>query len=322
MKPKILVTRYLFKEEMDFLIKSLPDYEIEINESDLPLDRSMLLEKVKDVEGILSTLRHRFDKEIFSNAKKLKVISNYAVGYNNIDIEYAKKKGIIVTNTPDVLTNATANTTIALILNITRRFVESDKFLREGKWKGWKPDFMLGVDLEDKTLGIIGMGRIGIAVARIAKRFGMNIIYCSRTRKVEIEHEFNASFYELNELLKISDIVSLHVPLTSETTNLISLKELKMMKNSAYLINTSRGSVINEEDLILALENKLIAGAGLDVYVKEPIDPKNKLIKLENVVLYPHVGSATIETRKKMAEIAINNLILVLKGKEPLHRVV
>jgi len=322
MRPKILVTRYLFKEEMDFLIKSLPDHEVEINKSDLPLERSVLLEKVKDVEGILSTLRHKFDKEILSNAKKLKVISNFAVGYNNIDIEYAKKKGIIVTNTPDVLTNATANTTIALILNITRRFVESDKFIRDRKWKGWSPDFMLGVDLEEKTLGIIGMGRIGIAVAKIAKSFGMNIIYYSRTRKKEIEKEIDANFAEFNELLKISDVISLHVPLNSETKNKISLKEIKMMKNSAYLINTSRGAVINEEDLIHALENHLIAGAGLDVYIKEPIDPNNKLLKLENVVLFPHIGSATIETRKKMAEIAIKNLILVLQGKEPLHRVV
>ena len=322
MKPKILVTRYLFKEEMDFLTKSLPEYDIEINASDSPIERSVLLEKIKNVEGILSTLRHKFDEEILSNAQKLKVISNYAVGYNNIDIEYARKKGIIVTNTPDVLTNATANTTIALMLNITRRFVESDKFLRDGKWKGWKPDFMLGVDLEGKTLGIIGMGRIGIAVAKIARSFGMDIIYFSRTRKKSIESEINARFVEFNELLSSSDIISLHVPLTPETTNLITLNELKIMKKTAYLINTARGSVINEDDLIHALEKNMIAGAGLDVYVKEPIDINNKLINLDNVVLFPHVGSATIETRKKMAEIAINNLILVLKGKEPLYKVV
>jgi len=322
MKRKILVTRYLFKEEMNFLIDSLPEYDIEINESEEPLERSILLKKIKDVEGILSTLRHKFDEEILSNAKNLKVISNYAVGYNNIDINYAKKKGIIVTNTPDVLTNATANTTIALILNVTRRFVESDKFLRDGKWKGWKPDFMLGVDLEGKTLGIIGMGRIGISVAKLAKCFGMNIIYHSRMRKEKIETELNASYCTLNGLLKSSDIISLHVPLTSETFELISLKEFKLMKRTAFIINTSRGPVINEKDLIQALEQKIIAGAGLDVFTIEPIEKDNKLINFDNVVLYPHLGSATIETRKKMAEIAVKNLIFTLQGKEPLYRVI
>ena len=200
MKPKVLVTRYLFKEEMDSLKEALSDHEIIINMKDEPLSRTELKEQIQDVVGVLSTLRHFFDEEILSHAKNLKVISNYAVGFNNIDIEFAKKRGIIVTNTPDVLTDATADLTIGLILAITRRIVEADKFLRDGKWNGWRPTLLLGTDLNGKTLGIIGLGRIGKAVALRAKAFGMNLIYHSRSRKLELEDKIGIKYKELNEL--------------------------------------------------------------------------------------------------------------------------
>ena len=322
MKPKVLVTRYLFKEEMNFLREALSDHEIIINMKDEPLSKSQLKEKIQDVVGILSTLRHFFDEEILSNAKNLKVISNYAVGFNNIDIDYAKKRGIIVTNTPDVLTDATADLTIALILAVTRRIIEADKFLREGNWIGWKPSLLLGTDLHGKILGIIGLGRIGKAVALRAKAFGMKLIYNSQKRKSNIEAELGIEYKSLADLLQSSDIVSLHVPLTSTTKNLISTKEFDLMKNTAFFINTSRGDVVDEEALIDALKKNKIAGAGLDVFKKEPLDVHNKLINFKNVVLLPHIGSATIETRKKMAQVSIQNLIRPLRGKEPLYRVV
>ncbi|MHA1799272.1 MAG: 2-hydroxyacid dehydrogenase [Candidatus Helarchaeota archaeon] len=322
MKSKILVTRFLFKEEMDLLCNELSDHEIIINKKDGSLSRTELKHHLKDAAGVLSTLRNKLDKEILSEARNLKVISNFAVGFNNIDIEFARKKNIIVCNTPDVLTDATADLTMVLILTVARRIIEAENYLRSGLWKGWRPNLLLGTDLRNKTLGIIGLGRIGTAVAIRAKAFGMNLAYYSRTRKLDLEEKIGIRFLEFDELLRKSDFVSLHVPLTPETTTIIGKREFNLMRKTAFIINTSRGSVINEADLIQAIKNKDIAGAGLDVHVHEPIKMENELLKLKNVVLLPHIGSATIETRQKMAEIAVKNLILAIRGKEPLYRVV
>ena len=243
----------------------------------------------------------------------LKVIANIAVGYNNIDVPAARERGIVVTNTPDVLTESSADLTWALILGITRRVVEGDRLVRTGQWKGWALDFMLGTELGGKQLGIVGMGRIGRAVAARATVFGMRVAYTSRT----VQEMSNAEPMPLDRLLSTSDVVSLHCPLTKDTRHLIDQPAFARMKRSAYLINTSRGPVVDEAALAWALKNHLIAGAALDVYEDEPkVHPD--LLSLDNVVLAPHLGSATTETRTAMADLAVRNAIAVLTGQAPL----
>lgn len=315
---KIFITREIFSEGIDFIRKELPDASIKIQPEKIILTKAKLKQEIAEIDGLLCTLSDNIDEEVISAAKNLRIISTYAVGYENIDIKFAKKRGIMITNTPGVLTEATADIAWGLIIATARRFIEADKYLRSGNWKRWSPKLLLGYDLFGKTLGIIGMGRIGYAVARRAKGFNMKIIYYSRTRKPEIEKELGAKYVSLTALLKDSDIISLHVPLSKETTKMIGKKELHLMKPTAILINTSRGTIINEEDLIEVLKARKIAGAGLDVYTYEPIDiKKNALVDLENVVLLPHIGSATYETRMKMALIAATNLVLGLKGQVP-----
>jgi len=315
---KILITRDIPEEGIKYIRKELINSEIEIQPEDQILTKEELKQKIVDVDGLLCTLSDKIDEDIILAAKNLKIISNYAVGYDNINVELAKMKNIYVTNTPGVLTEATADIAWSLILATARRIVEADNYLRAGKWKRWAPKLLLGYDLSGKTLGIIGMGRIGTAIARRAVGFNMKIIYHSRTRKTEIEKKLGAEFVDLNTLLKNSDFISLNVPLTSETKEMIGKEELKMMKKTAFLINTSRGAVIDEDALIEALQKKKIAGAGLDVFLNEPIDVKtNAIVKLDNVVLLPHIGSATHETRTKMALIAAKNLVLGLKGQVP-----
>ncbi|MHA1380463.1 MAG: 2-hydroxyacid dehydrogenase [Candidatus Helarchaeota archaeon] len=315
---KIFITREIPNEGIKYIRKELPDAIIKIQPEDEILTKEILKREIKDVDGLLCTLSDKIDDEIILAGKKLQIISNYAVGYDNIDIELAKLKNVYVTNTPEVLTQATADITWGLILATARRIVEAEKYLRSGKWKRWAPKLLLGYDLYKKTIGIIGMGRIGSAVAKRATGFDMNIIYYSRTRKKEIEHELNAKFVKLETLLKGSDFISLNVPLTDETKEMIGKKEINLMKKTAILINTSRGAVIDEEALINALEQGKIAGAGLDVFTEEPIDlQKNKLLNLDNVVLLPHIGSATYETRSKMALIAAKNLVMALKNQVP-----
>jgi len=315
---KILITRDIPEEGIKYIRKELINSEIEIQPEDQILTKEELKQKIVDVDGLLCTLSDKIDEDIILAAKNLKIISNYAVGYDNINVELAKMKNIYVTNTPGVLTEATADIAWSLILATARRIVEADNYLRAGKWKRWAPKLLLGYDLSGKTLGIIGMGRIGTAIARRAVGFNMKIIYHSRNRKTEIEKKLGAEFVDLNTLLKNSDFISLNVPLTSETKEMIGKEELKMMKKTAFLINTSRGAVIDEDALIEALQKKKIAGAGLDVFLNEPIDVKtNAIVKLDNVVLLPHIGSATHETRTKMALIAAKNLVLGLKGQVP-----
>ncbi len=292
-------------------------YELFVHERDDFLSKEEMIEMVKDKDAVITQLRDPIDKEFIDAGKNLKIIANYAVGYNNIDVEYATKKGIYVTHTPGVLTEATADLTWALILGIVRRIMEADKFTREGKFVGWKPFLFLGHDLYGKTLGIVGMGRIGQAVARRALGFGMKIIYHNRHRLPEdIERRYNASYTELDELFKEADIISLHTPATPETYHLVDEKRLSLMKSTAYLINTGRGTVVDEMALLRALKEKKIKGAGLDVYEFEPKLTEG-LVSLDNVVLLPHIGSATVETRGRMSVMVCENVDAALSGRKP-----
>lgn len=310
----ILVTRQIPEPGLEILRKNFKN--VIVNTKDRNLTRKELLKQVKDIDALLCLLNDKIDAEVISNMKKCKVISNYAVGFNNIDVAEATKQGIIVTNTPGVLTDATADLTWALILAVTRRIVEADKFVRQGKFKGWAPMLLLGSELAGKTLGIIGAGRIGTAVGLRAKGFKMKVIYFNTNRNEVLEEETGAKKVSLKTLLKNSDIVTIHVPLTPKTKHLIGEKELNLMKKTSFLINTSRGEVVDEKALIKALKTGKIAGAGLDVFELEPFIPK-ELKELNNVVLTPHIGSATVEARKKMAIVAAENIVKVLLGKIP-----
>ncbi|RLG19487.1 D-glycerate dehydrogenase [Candidatus Micrarchaeota archaeon] len=318
-KSKVYVTRELPGNALD---KLRAECEVELHEGELPPSRTELLENVKGMDGLLCLLTDKIDGEVMDAAgKQLKVISNYAVGFNNIEVKAATERGIAVTNTPGVLTDTTADLAWALLMAIARRIVEADEFLRAGKWKSWSPTLLLGTDVHGKTLGIIGMGRIGTAVARRAKGFNMKIITATRESDRENAEQVGAEIVPLERLLKESDYISIHVPLTKETRGMIGEKELGMMKPTAYLINTARGEIVDEKALTKALQEKRIAGAALDVYEKEPIGVDYALIGLKNVVLVPHIGSASKETREKMAEMAVDNLLAVLNGKKPANPV-
>lgn len=315
---KIFMTRKLPEAGIQTLLNT---FDVEIWPEYTPPPRDILLQKIKEVDGLVSLLTDKIDKDLLKAATNLKIISQYAVGYDNIDLDACTSRGIYVTNTPGVLTDATADHTMALILAIARRIVESDAFVRTGKWEesktGWHPTMFLGVELSGKTLGIVGLGRIGAAVARRARAFGMKIVYYSRQRKLDLEKELEAKYMQLDELLKVSDIVSIHVSLNDKTRNLIGARELDLMKPTALLINTSRGAVIDEDALYHALTNGKIAGAALDVFRQEPTPKTNKLLTLKNIVVTPHTGSATYKTRTKMAEIVSENLIAFFSGKIP-----
>lgn len=291
------------------------------NEENIPVPREVLAENIREMDGLLCLLTDTIDEAILTHATKLKVISNYAVGTNNIDTAAATKRGIIVTNTPDVLTEATADLTFALLMVTARRIVEASDLLRKGEWKTWSPLLLTGMDIYGSTMGIIGLGRIGEALAKRAAGFGMKILYHNRSRKSEAEHNLGITYVELETLLKESDFVCIMTPYTPETHNLIGAAELSLMKPTAVLINTSRGGIVNEEALYHALKNRTIWAAGLDVFEKEPISPSHKLLELPNVVMLPHIGSASINTRNKMAEIAVENMSRVLANQPPLYQV-
>jgi glyoxylate reductase len=283
-------------------------------EEDRAVPKEVLLEQVQDADGILSMLTETIDAEVMDAAPHLKVISNMAVGYNNIDVDEATKRGILVTNTPGVLTETTADLTFALLMATARRLMEASDYLREGKWKTWSPLQLTGMDIHGATLGIIGFGRIGQAVARRAKGFDMKVLYHSRTRKRDAEREIGASYADFETVLKESDFICLLLPYSPDVHHLISEKELSMMKETAVLINTARGGIVDEKALYDALLHKKIWAAGLDVFEKEPIEPDNPLLTLPNVVTLPHIGSASIATRMKMAELAAENVINALNG--------
>jgi glyoxylate reductase len=281
-----------------------------------------MLKRVSGANIIVSLLTEKIDEEVLASAgNDLKAVCNVAVGYNNIDVAACKSKNVLVTNTPGVLTDATADIAMALILMTTRRLSEGERVIRNQDPWAWGMFYMLGSSIQNQTLGIVGMGQIGIATALRAKSFGMKIIYTRRNRLDEkIEKELSAQYVSLDDLLQQSDIVSLHCPYSTETHHLISDAQLSKMKKTSYLINTARGPIVNEEALANALINKTIAGAGLDVYENEP-KVNDKLLKLDNVVLLPHLGSATVETRTAMATTAANNALEILSGNKPLNPV-
>ncbi len=318
-KPKLFITRELFED----VIKKLEQYyDVEVWDKYTPPPYEVLLEKAKQVDAMVTLLTDRIDCNLLQQAKNLRIIAQYAVGYDNIDIECATRLGIYVTNTPGVLTEATAELTWALILATARRIVEADHFVRWGEWwrtrTGWHPKMMLGVELKGKTLGIIGLGRIGSRVAEIAvKGFGMKVIYYDVVRREDLEKELGIEYRDLDQLLQEADIVSIHVPLTKETYHLINEERLRKMKKGAILINTARGKVIDTEALVKALREGWIAAAGLDVFEEEPLPPNHPLTAFKNVVLAPHIGSATYETRHAMAELVAENLIAFYEGREP-----
>ena len=275
-----------------------------------------LVARVAGKQALVSMITDAISRDVIEAGDVLKVIANAAVGYNNIDVAAARERGIVVTNTPGVLTDATADLTWALILGVTRRIGEGERLVRRGEWKGWTFVFMLGAEVRGKQLGIVGYGGIGRAVAARGRAFGMRIAYTSRTPKDEPD----AESMPLDRLLATSDIVSLHCPLTAETRHLIDQAALARMKRSAYLVNTSRGPVVDEKALAWALRTRLIAGAGLDVFEHEPkVEPE--LLTLENVMVVPHLGSGTVETRTAMADLAVRNVAAVLSGQAPLTAV-
>lgn len=305
----ILVTRRL-PSSVVAKLESAGAVDLYAGEAAIP--HGELVARAVDKDALVCLLTDRVDRAVFEAAQRLKIVANVAVGYNNIDLAAARERGVAVTNTPDVLTDSVADFTWALVLAITRRLSEGERVLRRGEWRGWALDFMLGADLKGKQLGLVGVGRIGRAVAARAPAFGMRVAYASR-REQALE---NGEPMSLDRLLNTSDVVSLHVPLTPETSHLIDRRALARMKRSAYLVNTARGPVVDEAALAWALRQHLLAGAALDVYEHEPaVHPD--LLSLDNVLLVPHLGSATTETRTAMADLAADNVLAVLSGRPP-----
>jgi glyoxylate reductase len=317
---QILLTRKLH----EFAIKELKKrYKIFIHDGKIPMPKKILIEKIKNVDGLICFPYDIIDHIILESAKRLKVISTFSVGYDHIDLDSAKKKNIRIGYTPDVLTGATADLTVGLILDVMRRITEGDRLIRKG---GWRQIFgahdYVGADLEGKTLGILGMGRIGMAVVNRARGFGLNVIYNTRTRlPANQERKLGITHVSFEKLIKDSDILSIHVPYRRETHHLMNYNAFRKMKKTAVIINTARGKIINEKDLIHALKSRIIAGAALDVFEKEPIGKNHALAKMQNVVLAPHIGSSSAETRAKMAQITVQNLILGLQKKKMIYSV-
>jgi glyoxylate reductase len=315
--PTVYITRKLPRPILDQLSKH---FHIKIwDKENKPVPSEVLVEEVKKADGLLCLLTDQVDEKVLSGASRLKIVANMAVGYNNIDVEAASKKGIIVTNTPGVLTETTADLTFALMVAAARRLVESSDFLRGGKWSSWSPMELTGQDIYGATLGIIGMGRIGQALASRARGFNMRIVYHNRSRKPDVEQDLGLEFYEeLHEMLPVCDFVCILVPYASDLHHFIGEKELRIMKKTAVLINTARGGLVDEEALYTVLNTGKLFAAGLDVFEKEPVDPDSPLLSLPNLVTLPHIGSASKATRMKMAELAADNLIEVLSDKPPL----
>jgi|SRR3989344_1104724 len=322
MTKKIYVTRKIPSAGIELLQAN--GFEVDVSPKDGVLNKAELISALsaKEYDAVLCLLTDKIDKEVFEALPSAKIFANYAVGFNNIDLEVAKEKGITITNTPGVLTDTVAEHTFALIIALSTRTVEADKFTRDGKYNGWAPLMFLGTDLKGKTLGILGAGRIGSRVAYHAKNgFDMNIIYNDPKPNDYFDKELSAKYLSTTEdVLKEADFVSIHVPLLESTKHLINKERLSLMKKSAYIVNTSRGPVIDETALVEALKNGTISGAGLDVFENEPTLAPG-LSELQNVVLTPHIASATVETRSKMSEMAAQNIVDFLEGREPRNKV-
>lgn len=314
-KPKIYVTRALPERGLNIIKKT---FDAEIWPEYAPPPKKTIIEKARDVEALASLLSDKIDSEVFDAAPNLRIVSQLAVGFDNIDIPEATKRGIYVTNTPEVLTDTTADFAWALLMAVARRVVEADRYVRMGLWKvGWHPDMLAGRDVYDSTIGIVGAGRIGYSMARRAKGFNMKILFYDVIPRPEMEKDFGARRVELDALLKEADFVTVHVPLMKETHHLINADRLKLMKRTAYLINNSRGPVVDEKALSEALKEGRIAGAGLDVFEHEPTPMDNPLLKFDNVVVAPHISSASLETRAKMSEMVAENLVAFFEGRNP-----
>lgn len=319
-KHKVYVTRKI-PEPGPSILKNR--FQLKMNPRADVLRRENLIQNVRGVYALMCMLGDKIDSSVMDAAgPNLKVISCYSVGYDHVDIYEAAKRKIIVTNTPNVLANATADLTFSLILTAARNIVNADRHVRNGNWKfGWTPNLFLGYDVHGSTLGIIGLGEIGTLVAKRARGFDMQVIYYSKTRKRKMESELDITFVPLEELLRRSDFVSIHVSLNKDSFHMMDESKIKLMKKTAFIINTSRGKVINEQHLINALRNKVIGGAGLDVYESEPISRSNPLTQLPQTVLLPHIGSATFMTRSKMAEVAANNIVNFFNGRGIVHKI-
>jgi len=315
-KPRVYVTRQLFPQAMDIL-EAVAAVEV-FDGVDNAIPRDLLIEKVKDAEGLLPLLTERIDGELMDAGRKLKVISNYAVGFNNIDTDAATERGIYVTNTPGILTDTTADAAFALLMATARRIPEADRHIRSKGWiHAWGPKMFIGSDVHGKTLGILGMGRIGSAMVKRAKGFSMDVVYHDVYRREDLEEELGIVYKPRDEVIRSADFLSLHVPLTPETHHLMGAEELASMKETAFLINTSRGPVVNEKALAEALRDGVIAGAGLDVFETEPVSHDSPLLGIDNIVLTPHLASGSTETRTKMATTAATNIVSVLQGRVP-----
>lgn len=313
-RPIIFCTRRLPQDPREILGDA---FELRTHSADRPITRAELLEAVKGVSGLLCLLSDRIDRELFEAAgPSLKVVANFAVGYNNIDVAEATRRSVVVTNTPDVLSEATADLAWALLFAASRRVIEGDRMMREGRFHGWEPEMLLGQDITGATLGIIGSGRIGTAMSAKARAFRMRVLYTGSRIRPDFEAATGGTFVGLEELLSQCDFLSLHCPLSPATTHLIDEAALARMKPTAVLINTARGPVVDEEALVRALKAGRIAAAGLDVYEREPAMAAG-LSELPNVVLLPHLGSATLGTRRKMVQLAASNIRAVLEGRAP-----
>ncbi|MCR8847629.1 D-glycerate dehydrogenase [Rossellomorea sp. SC111] len=315
MKPFIYITRKLPETVVDPLKR---EFEVEMWErEDASVPRDILLDKAEKASALLTMLSDKIDRELLQNATSLKVVANLAVGYDNIDLEAAKEKGVTITNTPDVLTETTADLTFALLMATARRIVEADRYIKEGKWKSWSPLLLAGMDIHHKTMGIVGMGSIGEAVARRAKGFDMEVLYHNRSRKSEAEETLGVRYVSFDDLLAQSDFVVVLAPLNKETEGMFQEDQFSKMKDTAIFINAARGAIVNESALEQALKRGEIAGAGLDVFETEPISEDHPLLQLDQVVALPHIGSSSSDTRYDMMSLCVENILAVLKGDNP-----
>ncbi|WGG45001.1 D-glycerate dehydrogenase [Rossellomorea sp. DA94] len=315
MKPFIYITRKLPEAVVAPLIKN---FEVEMWErEDAPVPRDILLKKAEKASALLTMLSDKVDRELLQDASQLKVVANLAVGFDNIDLEAAKEKGVTITNTPDVLTETTADLTFALLMATARRIVEADRYIKEGKWKSWSPLLLAGMDIHHKTIGIVGMGSIGEAVARRAKGFNMEVLYHNRSCKSEAEETLGVRYVSFDDLLAQSDFVVVLAPLNEETQGMFQEDQFTKMKETAIFINAARGAIVNEAALEQALKRGDIAGAGLDVFETEPINEDHPLLQLDQVVAIPHIGSSSKDTRHDMMSLCVENIQAVLNGDNP-----
>lgn len=313
-RPYVFITRKL-KEELFSSLMEIADVKMWDSESE-PVPRELLMKEAQKATALLTMLSDKVDEELLENAPNLKVVANLAVGYDNIDVKAASERGVTVCNTPDVLTETTADLTFALMLATARRITEAQGFVKEGRWQSWSPFLLAGADVHHKTIGIVGMGKIGQAVARRARGFGMEILYHNRTRHMEAEQELGTAYRSFEQLLEESDYVVCLTPLTDATRHLFDYDAFKRMKKSAFFINVGRGQVVDEEALIAALHHNEIAGAGLDVFHEEPIGSDHPLLHFPHVVAIPHIGSASVETRTTMIKLCRDNIVAVLQGNK------